>query len=298
MILFLAGILSACGLRQPVEEDTTFSLYYVNPDKNQLVTLPYKPEGSNTDAMVQEIIAKHLEPAPSNEVLPLLPNGTEIQSYLLDGTTLQLDFNAVYSDIPMGQEVLYRGGIVRQFLQVTGVDRVVFYVDGKPLKDSYGNEIGAMTNESFVENSASTINAYQSATMTLYFTDSTGTKLLPESRKAYYISSEPLEWAVVEEIQKGPRLQGRYATYGAGSKVLSVITQDGVCYVNLETSGMVSPLNVAEDVQIYSIVNSLIDTCGVSKVQFSIDGDSSAVFREKISLSEQFTKNEELIARE
>ena len=273
-------------------------MYYLNAEMNQFATSAYVPTGKSTDALVQEVLAKQLEPAPEMDMQSLLPEGVSVKSYMLDGTTLQLNFDKTYNGIPTGREVLCRGGLVRQFLQVAGVDRVAFYVEDEPLKDSYGKEVGPMTNESFVENSASTINAYQSANMTLYFTDSTGTKLLPESRRAYYISSEPLEWAVVEEIEKGPRLAGRYATYSAGSNVLSVITQDGVCYVNLETKGVASPLNVAEDVQIYSIVNSLIDTCGVSKVQFSIDGDSNIVFREKISLTEQFTKNEDLIARE
>ena len=154
-----------------------------------------------------------------------------------------------------------------------------------------------MTTDSFVENSAETINAYQSAVMTLYFTDLTGTKLIPETRKVYYTSSEPLERAVVEELFKGPRVTGSMATFGTDIHILSVITQDDICYVNLDSSSVriTAAPDVSEEVQIYAIVNSLTDTCGVSKVQITLDGETNTVFRKTVRLSEPFSRKDSLI---
>ena len=44
-----------------------------------------------------------------------------------------------------------RAGLVRTFVQVPEVERVTFLIDGDPLKDSKGREIGTMTADSFLE---------------------------------------------------------------------------------------------------------------------------------------------------
>ena len=297
LICICALLLSSCSFLPASETGTGFSLYYLNEDLDQLVTKSFKPTAVETEAMIDEVIVQQSVVPEKQGLHSLLPEGVAIRGRQLEGTTLTLDLSEGYRNMETGRAILVRGGLVREFLQIAGVERVAFSVAGEPLTDSYGREIGLLSNESFVENSARTINAYQSVTMTLYFTDSTGTVLLPESRKAYYISSEPLEKAVVEEILKGSRQTGHYPTYGSGSRILSVITQDDVCYVNFDKSVLSAAATVSEEVQIYSIVNSLADTCGIKEVQFSVDGDSSSVFRENMSLGVSYTRNEALVER-
>lgn len=295
--VFLAVFLSACTFHAPLEAEGAFFLYYLNEGQNRLETVAYTPAAAETIPMIDELIARQGSGSEDGKLNSLLPKEVKITGSVLDGTTLILDFSKKYAEMPIGREALVRGGIVREFLQVDGVDRIMFTVDGEALADSSGNEIGAMTNESFVENSAETINAYQSASMTLYFTDSTGKVLIPETRKVYYISSEPLERAVVDELLRGPRMSGSSAVFGSEYTVLSVVTQDDTCYVNLNSgsAGITAAPNASEEVQIYALVNSLADTCGVEKVQITLDGESNRMFRKKVSLSSPFTKNEELI---
>ena len=296
MVILFALLFVACGNPGKGTVSTGgFVLYYLNAEATELEAVSYALQSSDTEGMIEEVIARQKdEPAEAGK-LRLLPDGVEIIGHKTEGTTLTLDFSAGFSDSAPERALLVRGGIVREFLQIAGVERVIFTVAGEELTDSYGNAIGPMTTDSFVENSAKTINSYQSATMTLYFTDVTGTKLVIEPRKVYYIGSESLERAVLGELMKGPKLTGHYATFGTDNHVLSVITQDDVCYVNFDTESLSSVLSVSEEVQIYSIVNSLADTCGIEKVQFSVDGDSTGVFRESMSLSEQYTKKETLI---
>ena len=292
----LAGILAGCGTERTPESETKFSMYYLNEEQNELETETYTPSGSETAPLIDELIARQGKGTDDGKLFSLLPKGVTITGSRLEGTTLTLDFSEEYYSMLVGREALVRGGLVREFLQVDGVDRVVFTVNGIMLTDSYGREIGPMTNRSFVENSAESINAYQSVTMTLYFTDSAGTKLIPETRKVYYISSEPLERAVLEELFKGPRMAGSFAAFGTEFNILSVVTQDGTCYVNLDSNSVGTALtpNVQEEVQIYAIVNSLADTCGVQSVQITLDGESNRMFRDSVSLSQSFTKDDRL----
>ena len=295
--VILALFLGGCTLHEPLEAEHAFFLYYLNEAQDRLETVAYTPEAAETVPMIDELIARQGSGSEDGKLFSLLPKDVKITGSVLDGTTLILDFSQKYTEMPIGREALVRGGIVREFLQVDGVDQIMFTVDGEALTDSSGNEIGAMTNDSFVENSAETINAYQSASMTLYFTNSAGTELIPETRKVYYISSEPLERAVVDELLRGPRMAGSSAVFGSEYTVLSVVTQDDTCYVNLNSSsaGITSTTtNAKEEVQIYALVNSLVDTCGVAQVQITLDGESNRMFRDKVSLSSPFTKKMEL----
>ena len=295
--VLLSAVLTACSFNTPVETGKTFSLYYLNDAQNRLETVSYTPASLETVPMIDELIAKQGTGSADGKLNSLLPDGVRITGSVLDGTTLILDFSPEYHQMAIGREALVRGGIVREFLQTEGVERIMFTVDGEALTDSGGSEIGAMTTDSFVENSAETLNAYQSATMTLYFADPSGKSLIPETRKVYYISSEPLERAVVDEVFRGPRMTGSSMVFGSDYTVPSVITQDETCYVNLNssTSTISAALNVEEEVQIYALVNSLVDTCGVKQVQITLDGESNRIFRSDVSLSEPFTKNEALV---
>ena len=49
--------------------------------------------------------------------------------------------------------------------------------------------------------------------------------------------------------------------------------------------------NIEEGVVIYSIVNSLAELPNVSKVQISVNGDTSSTYREKFSLSTVYERN-------
>ena len=296
VFLLFALLFAACGsVREGEPARGSFVLYQLNAEATELEAVSYTLQASDPEGMIEEVIARQKDEPAEEGRLRLLPEGVEIIGHKTEGTTLTLDFSGNFSNSTPERALLVRGGIVREFLQIAGVERVIFTVEGEDLTDSYGDAIGPMTTDSFVENSAKTINSYQSATMTLYFTDATGTKLVIEPRKVYYIGSESLERAVLGELMKGPKLTGHYATFGTDNHVLSVITQDDVCYVNFDTESLSSVLSVSEEVQIYSIVNSLADTCGIEKVQFSVDGDSTGVFRESMSLSEQYTKKETLI---
>ena len=53
-------------------------------------------------------------------------------------------------------------------------------------------------------------------------------------------------------------------------------------------------LEVAEDVQIYSIVNSIVDSCEADRVQISIEGSLEGNFKNSMPLYFFYEKNEDL----
>ena len=74
---------------------------------------------------------------------------------------LVIDFSKEYSEMSKVREILTRDGIVQTFLQIPEIAKVRFTVAGQPLKDSRNQEIGDMTDDTFVEVSKKNEDNYQ-----------------------------------------------------------------------------------------------------------------------------------------
>jgi germination protein M len=183
-------------------------------------------------------------------------------------------------------------------MQIKEVNGVVFTVKGKPIKNSKGDEIGVMTADTFIEDTGRQINNYQHASINLYFATENGKGLRKESRSIYYSASMPLEWAVVERLIAGPKSRGNYAVIPVNTHIISVVSSDGVCYVNLDEAFRSKVLAVDERVTIYAIVNSLIEDCNVNAVQISIAGETDVDFGNGIRLNQPFTADRSLVVEQ
>ena len=142
-----------------------------------------------------------------------------------------------------------------------------------------------------MENAGSEINNYQYTTLTLYFANETGDKLVPETRSVYYSTSVPLERVVVEQLVKGPAEEGHYAVLPSDTNILSVTTSENIAYVNFDNTFMNGTMSVVQEIPIYALVNSITTNCPVQRVQFSIDGESDVTFRESIKLNQFYERD-------
>lgn len=77
--------------------------------------------------------------------------------------------------------------------QIDGVEYVDFQVNGEPLTDLEGKEIGLMNEDQFIENAGEEINAYKTADLTLYFSNKAGDKLVEQRVAMEYNSNISLE---------------------------------------------------------------------------------------------------------
>ena len=91
-----------------------------------------------------------------------------------------------------------------------------------------------MTAESFVENPGEQINAIQTTTLTLYFSNRDGDALVKETQTVHYSSNISIEKLVIEHLLEKPKNAKGKSAIPSGTKLLSVTTVDGVCYVNFD----------------------------------------------------------------
>ena len=155
-----------------------------------------------------------------------------------------------------------------------------------------------MTGKTFAEYSGKDTESYRYDTFTLYFADKSGKKLVKEVRNVYYRRSLPKERIVLEQLAKGPMEEGHYPTISEHSSVLSVITADKICYVNMNSAFREGTADVSEDIAVYSVVNSILDSCDAEKVQISVEGSMDGNFRENLPLYKFYEKNENLVVQD
>ena len=141
---------------------------------------------------------------------------------------------------------------------------------------------------------------YEEVTLTLYFANVTGDKLIKMNRTLHYNTNIALEKLVVEQLVSGPlNNKGKediqvLPTINSGTKIINVSIKDGICYVNLNNTFLTLNSNVTADTTIYSLVNSLTELPGVLKVQLAVDGETEVALGDK-TLSALFERNQEMV---
>ncbi|WP_010245411.1 GerMN domain-containing protein [Acetivibrio cellulolyticus] len=139
----------------------------------------------------------------------------------------------------------------------------------------------------------------------LYFANEEGTKLKLEVR--YIPVSEAKKTVneiaslIVKELISGPKSSGLKATIPAETKLRSTVKIDGeVATVDLskEFKEKHPGGKAAEQLTIYSIVNSLTELKEISKVKFKIDGKTAKEFKGNFKFDSAFPRSAPLISKE
>ena len=298
MALLLLLCLTGCQKKEEPQVESDYLLYYINKEETSVVTEDYEPQGETADELVGEFIGLlQKSPADANK-RAAIPQNVTILSYSLDKGQLLLNFDSTYLGMDKIYEILCRSAIVRTLCQIPEVEYVSFQIGNNPLLDSNETPVGPLSAESFVENMGDEINTYTVTTLKLYFANATGDKLVNEQVDIRYSSNMSVEKLVVEQLIRGPITEDAYPAIPSETKIVSVSTKDGICYVNLDQGFLSQGYDVLETIPIYSIVNSLTEIPGISKVQILINGETNLVYRESIRFETIFERNLDLIEEE
>ena len=294
LLLAIPLLMAGCRKQQQVDE-SGYQIWYINQDETCLKYENKELQSKNEEGLLREMMEVMRETPTDDELKPVIPEDVELLDFDFEHNQLYLDFSPEYKKMPKVYEVLCRAAIVRTLGQIDGVEYVDFQVNGEPLTDLEGKEIGLMNEDQFIENAGEEINAYKTADLTLYFANKAGDKLVEQRVAMEYNSNISLEKLIVEQLLAGPPFEGAYPTIPSETKLLNISIKDNICYVNLDEGFLGTGYNVIESIPVYSIVNSLIENTDAQKVQISINGETNRMFRESINFDTIFEKNEGLI---
>ncbi len=287
-------IMCACSGRGGIEDANAY-VYDLAEDPSYIEKCEYHlSEDEDLSERVGDLLQRLIDGPSGGRAMSAVPQEITSVTYRVGAQTVNVDFDAAFLDVPQLRKVLCEAAVVRTLCQLDDVYAVSFSVDSVPLCDSGNVPIGLLTPDSFVENDGAMINAYERTTLTLYFADEDGQMLVEKTQNITYNGNIPTDRLVVDNILSGPDSTDAFATIDPATSVISVTTQDGICYVNLSRVFLNKTSNVSDEVIIYSLVNSLTELGNVNKVQILIDGSKDERLG-VMDLASPFERNLELI---
>ena len=291
--------LCGCGKEEEQQAGNVYRIYMVNKEETRVGAYESATTEENQQQLLLQLLQKLQEVPQDTQYRAAIPDEVSLPELTLKDETAVLNFAEDYYNLSTGGEILTRAAIVRTLTQVPGVKYCGFQVGGNALTSVTGVPVGIMRADMFIDNSGKEINTEEKVTLSLYFANEKGDGLVKVDRDVIYSSNIPIERLVMEQLILGVNEQelemGAYPVINESTRVLSVTEKDGICYVNLDTGFMAQTLDVTPEVALYSIVNSLVELSAVNRVQFSVNGATNLVFREKYSLNEQYDRNLEII---
>lgn len=296
-LLLVMCILAFTGCGKQVILEDGMVVYYLNKDATSIVPVACEVTGDGPEIKVEELLAKLEEVPESVDLRRTIPENVKILSYSMDRKQLYLDFSAEYLNMDKATEVLVRAAIVKTMVQVEEVSFIGIRVAGEPIKDTKGSNIGLMNENTFLDSMGSEEHATKIVNLKLYFANKNGDKLTNQPCVVEYNANVAVEKVVVEQLIAGPMEEGAYPTIPKDTKVMSVTTKDGVCYVNFDTGFTAQGYDVLGTVTIYSIVNSLTELPGITSVQILVNGETSINYKDNISLETAFQRNPEIVEK-
>lgn len=298
IFLSIAGCLTGCENKNKKLKKGEIYLYYTDKKQTQLKTITYKPKETETIEIVKEVLKQMNETANEPDVVTAKPDKVEIIECSLTENILEIDFDAEYNEMNKVTELLCRSAIVLTVTQIEGVEFVTFTINGEPLLDSDNAVIGTMKATDFVDTVESNLNSYEKVTIELYFGNIDGKTLSPVVYEGIRQQNTSLEKLIIEKLIEGPSDKNYVRTLPSDLKLVSVMTKDGICYVNFDSVFLTGVTDVSAKLEIYSVVNSLSELSYINKVQISVNGATNKKVRDEISIEYPFTRNLDLVKTE
>lgn len=298
LLLSLFMLLTLTGCDEEAEKKGEYQIYYMNMERSKIVAEEYDSTGAEDEELIQELLTKLKSAPESSKLRQTIPSDVKVNSFKINGAYVYVDFSREYSALKPTEEVLVRAAIAKTLLQTEVCSLVAFTIDSEPLVNPDGSLVGSMSEDSFVENPGKQINSSVEAKLTLYFASKDGTKLVRENRTVHYSTNISMEKLIMEQLIDGPRKSGHLATMPSGTKLITVSVVEGVCYVNLGESFRNQNAEVNEEIVLYSIVNSLTELPGVSKVQISVNGSTDGKLRYTYDLFKMYERKLDYLKEE
>ena len=279
LAFFCLLVMTACR-QESLDGENVYQVYYVSNSETKVEMHAHEMQTYDTKDQLQELVDCLSANPEKLEYKAPFGMGFQVLDMKLEEGNLLIDVDAAYKELPAMTEVLVRAAVVRTLTQLPDVKLVMITVEGNQLYDKNGNTVSWMSADQFIDNDGNEINTYELARVRLYFAGESGADLIEAVREKHYSTNVLMERFVVEELIAGPsgQIEGLFPSINPTTKIINVMTKDGICYVNLDENFLTVVNNVSTDVSIYSIVNSLVELSNINKVQILINGEVPSSF--------------------
>lgn len=290
MIVCLLCLLPSCAKKESVEEGEDF-VYCLNGEGTGLFKVGCEISGNTSAERAEEALEKMASPSEEIEYMPAIPEDVKVNSLSVDHAIAYIDFNEEYHELSGIQEKLVRAAVVQSLVHLEGISGVWMTVNEETLKNESGDVLGVLNGDDFVENTGSSPSSYEQTTLTLFFANESGDKLVKQQMDVRYNSNVSREKLIVEKLMAGPKKSGVFPTMNPSAALLSVTVKEGTCYVNFDSEFLNSVYDVRPEIVIYSLVDSLLEGTSAGNVQIMVNGEKNVTYQETVDLSQPLSRD-------
>ena len=172
LLLIAVCIIAVSGCKKEDKVSGT-RIYYTDSEGVSLVEKGTRIKGKTKKAQINYVLGKVQKNTDNINYRSVFVKGVKIKNWSLHSKNLTVDFNRAYQKLSVTEEIVLRASVVQSLGQIDGVDTVLFTIEGEPLEDQNGQEIGYMQPSDFVQNTGSSLHAYQNETFLLYYGNKT-----------------------------------------------------------------------------------------------------------------------------
>ena len=151
LLLIAVCIIAVSGCKKEDKVSGT-RIYYTDSEGVSLVEKGTRIKGKTKKAQINYVLGKVQKNTDNINYRSAFVKGVKIKNWSLHSKNLTVDFNRAYQKLSVTEEIVLRASVVQSLGQIDGVDTVLFTIEGEPLEDQNGQEIGYMQPSDFVKN--------------------------------------------------------------------------------------------------------------------------------------------------
>lgn len=268
--VLLLTALSACSFEQAEPQDAVNLWFAFEGD----AALSLETELYNGKRAVPELMDALLKgPSSDRELRSLIPEGTRLLVWQLDGDLVWVDLSREYGRLTGLDLTLADYSIVLTLTQLDQIQRVRITVDGKELRSG---EKEVLSRDDVVLSGAE--EEPVELTAALCFRRIGGNELGEELRVFRLTENQSAPLSVLQALLAGPQQAGLEALLPDGLEVYTARVEAGVCYADFSAALLDGIPGTEEEQQlvIRSIVESLCSLGVVQAVQILVNGEPLA----------------------
>lgn len=294
LVLSMIFVFTACDKKEKAGKSTGVTVYYLDESKSSLLTEKYEPKSDNVNELIFELFDCLSSNGKKEGHISPIPKEVIVNGFNLADGMITVDFNEAYKSMDNQSEVLCRAAVVLTLTQIATVEYISFTVEDVPYQKDEAAPLGAMDASSFVD-ALGKANLYAKSDFILYFGNASGEKLKEYKLEGANYSGHTKEEFVMEKLIEGPDKKEYTATMSENVTLNNIVTANNICYVDLSEEFLLEQSNVANELVIYSIVNSLSELNDIHRVQISVNGKAEIEYHDDISLESPLIRKLDLV---
>lgn len=282
------------------ENAESCNLYLLDGSTYELKPVGYKIDRVSIMAQVDDILDVLTGKIKVDGYVPSLEDRSYVEQVSLAKDTLIVHLNAAFLEQTQSKQLIARSSMILSLSQVEEVTSIEFYIEGYPMKDDTGKVYGAFKAADVAIASVTDEPLLTSKQILLYFPDQSGNGLVKVWRDIIVSSTENFEERLVEELFSPPEDDRVISPMPGEAQIKSVRISNGICYVDMNEAFKSKHYggSTGEKLTVYSIVNTLTEQHGISRVQFLIEGEKEAAFKGHLAFDQLFTYNVTLVLKD